>query len=168
MKWTENSQWHISKHKLSLKNLKTFIEFTLIWMAVYVILQSGLLTRLLFQGQLWSSLQSISDAFLWSFDTWDCSKLEKMAGKIIVYNCIAMNTCIHANIGAAFKFYNVNNLVYFAYLINTDSKEHWIQFQTGNYKIRHAEFYRDNSDYYEVVPLGCYQLLMQRHCTFIC
>jgi hypothetical protein len=35
----------------------------------------------------------------------------------------------------------VNNRAYFPYLANGDSVGHWIQFQTGNYQIRHAEFY---------------------------
>jgi hypothetical protein len=35
----------------------------------------------------------------------------------------------------------VDNKAYFPYLVGGDTLKHWIQFQTGNYQIRHAEFY---------------------------
>jgi hypothetical protein len=37
--------------------------------------------------------------------------------------------------------FNVNNKAYFPYIVGGNALEHWIQFQTGKYQIRHAEFY---------------------------
>jgi hypothetical protein len=64
-----------------------------------------------------------------------------MVCKIIDCNGIAMNMCTHANEEAVFQFYNVNNSAYSPYVAGDDPLGHWIQFQTGNYQIRHAGFY---------------------------
>jgi hypothetical protein len=66
--------------------------------------------------------------------------LDNMVFKIIDYNGIAMNTCSHAKIEAAFRFYS-SNKVFSPSLADGDPLEHWLQFQTGNYEIRHTEFY---------------------------
>jgi hypothetical protein len=78
------------------------------------------------------------------FEVWTLEivpTFDNMVSKVIDYNGIAMNTCLYARREAAFQFYNVNNRIDFPYLANGDGFHHWIQFQTGNYQIRHAEFY---------------------------
>jgi hypothetical protein len=50
-----------------------------------------------------------------------------------------MNTCTYANREAVLQFYNANNRTYFLYTANRNTLAHWIQFQTGNHQIWHAE-----------------------------
>jgi hypothetical protein len=53
-----------------------------------------------------------------------------------------MNTCTHAPRYDASQFYNISNKVYFPHTFSPDLFGYWIWFQTGNYQIRHAGFYR--------------------------
>jgi hypothetical protein len=76
---------------------------------------------------------------VWTLDI--VSTLVNMAYKVIDYNGITMDTCLHANLEPAFQFYNINNKAYFSSLANADPFGPWIQFQTGNYQRRYSEFY---------------------------